>query len=77
MGGGGGGGGGGGAKGMLPPPRLTLLGGGGGPPAPPPPLPTPYGLVLVHVHICFHKTGIKLADCQILPEVLNRRLCYV
>ena len=25
-----------------------------------------YGLVLVHVHICFYKTGIKLVDCQVL-----------
>ena len=31
-------------------PPLTLLGGGGP----------------VHVHICFYKTGIKAADCQIL-----------
>ena len=37
---------------------------GGVPPAPP--SSYAYGLVLVHVHICFHKTGIKLADCQIL-----------
>ena len=77
---GGGGGGGGGAKGMLPPPPSHIIGllGGGGLALLPPPLSSyAYGLVLVHVHICFHKTGIKLADCQILPEVLNRRLCYV
>ena len=38
---------------LPPPPHLTLLGGGGGGGA-------------VHVHICFYKTGIKPADCQIL-----------
>ena len=46
---------------MLAPP-LTILGGA----SPLPPSSYAYGLVLVHVHICFHKTGIKLADCQIL-----------
>ena len=44
-------------------PPLTLLGAS---PLPPSPSSYAYGLVLVHVHICFHKTGIKLADCQIL-----------
>ena len=31
-----------------------------------PPSSYAYGFVLVHVHICFYKTGIKPADCQIL-----------
>ena len=31
-----------------------------------PPSSYAYGFVLVHVHICFHKAGIKPADCQIL-----------
>ena len=46
---------------MLPHP-LTLLGGGAGSPGPP--LPTP--MYICTCNICFHKTGIKLADCQIL-----------
>ena len=41
---------GGGGKGMLSPPHIIGGGGGGA----------------VHVHICFYKTGIKPADCQIL-----------
>ena len=57
-------GGGGGGKGYVGPP-LTLWGGLA--PVPPPPPPSyAYGLVLVHVLICFYKTRIKLADCQIL-----------
>ena len=42
-----------GPKGMLPPPYPPshIIGGGGG---------------AVHVHICFYKTGIKPADCQML-----------
>ena len=33
---------------------------------PPPPPLTLLGGGPVHVHICFYKTGIKPADCQIL-----------
>ena len=39
-------------------------GGGKGYVAPPP--PSHIGGGAVHVHICFYKTGIKPADCQIL-----------
>ena len=31
-----------------------------------PPLSHYWGWGAVHVHICFYKTGIKQADCQIL-----------
>ena len=40
-------------------------GGGGGKGYVAPPLSHYWGGA-VHVHICFHKTGIKPADCQIL-----------
>ena len=47
---------------------VDYLGGGGQRVCcPPPPLPSHIiGGGAVHVHICFYKTGIKPADCQIL-----------
>ena len=43
-----------------------LLGGGGGKGYDAPPPLTLLGGGAVHVHICFYKTDIKPADCQIL-----------
>ena len=42
----------GGQRVCFPPPPSHIIGGGGG--------------GAVHAHICFYKTGIKPADCQIL-----------
>ena len=50
------------------------MGGGGAKGMLPPPSHIIGGGGAVHVHICFYKTGIKPADCQILFHHTTRGL---